>query len=298
MLGHGTNKCIETILDRPSGFKHCYQSDKSIRSEKNDDYDIYNQEILVSETSFDKDLKNTTIKFQYYFYKTKQSKANTLIVLTPSIAGVSIIEKNVASFFAKRGFDVVVPISYETPITFGEITTKQMDRGLVRQLIQMDFFISLSAHYKAYFAIGASQGGIRSTSLVANNKIFKKAYLYVPGGNLPLIYAQTEVESLIEFRKNHMRALNINDKDSYEQYLKSNLKFDTLMSCKEIDTPLYFFLANRDKSVPTHSQYELYEECSKYTHTQKKSLNVGHVICVSKLLLDKRIILRDMQSFL
>lgn len=211
---------------------------------------------------------------------------------------MSFIERSLAKYYAKNGFDILIPISLDTPIAFNELTPLKMDRGFVRPLIQMKLILEKIKNYDDYFAMGSSQGGIRSISLISEIAIFNKAFVFVAGGNFPLIYAQTEVESLIEFRKNHMKYLKMDDPKKYQTYLEKNLVFDPLKSCKLNTTPIYFFVADDDTSVPTKAQRQLYNECSKYVMTEIQSQNIGHTLGVLMPLLKKRKILKEINNSL
>lgn len=248
-----------------------YKKDKS----KNK-YNVYKLEKKILEGPY-------LLTVNYLYYQTKISVKRELIVLTPTISGVSSLEKTVARYFSKRGYDVIIPIAFETQIEFNEQTVKYMDRGFFRPVAQAKLMIEelrSKNNYEKTFLLGASQGGIRSTMLLGENLNIDKAFTFVAGGDFPKLYAETTVKQLIEFRQKHMAALGITKTSDYEDYLRENLTFDPKQACVKSNVEMKMLIATEDTSVPTETQYDLWKACGEPELIKVKG---GHVKGVLKM---------------
>ena len=189
-----------------------------------------------------------------------------LVILIPTISGVSRLEKSVAKYFVKNGLDVVIPVSFEKPFAFDENTVKAMDAGFWRPVAQTKLMVEELRQmnefdYKKTFLVGGSQGGIRTTMLLGQGLNIDKAYTFAAGGDFPRLYAETTVNQLVSFRENHMRALDIPTVDLYESYLRENLQNDPMKSCAKRSADMRMVIATKDTSVPTSTQNALWEAC-------------------------------------
>lgn len=214
----------------------------------------------------------------YYFSTKKAPKA--ILVLYPTISGLSILEKNIASYFAKNNFLVLIPLPYLSEISH---PTPDIDRLNAEYLKPVESVKNLltaiesnSPHLSTLplFAMGASQGGIRSILLTANYSRVKATWFSVAGGNFPNVYAHSEVEKIKQFRERHKKVLKLNSNEEYENYLKENLSDDPIYDCQKINVPLVQIIALKDTKVPTSTQEDLAKACPEHKIIR---LNKGHV---------------------
>jgi dienelactone hydrolase len=230
-------------------------------------------------------------------YKPEGQKIIATLILYPTISGVSPLETITAKYFARNGFVVIVPLPFVGEIDKPNPDFKKLDTDFIRPsaaglklLEYSDRKFNLSETMPV-FALGASQGGIRTVALTAFSGRIKAAWFAVAGGDFPYIYAHSQVEALVKFRSAAMKNLNLDSEDKFENYLHTHLSGanDPLIACSKISVPVVQVLATKDVKVPTHSQDELEKACP--THKVYK-IPAGHVSGSISIILMKHKIKR------
>lgn len=236
------------------------------------------------------DLKNESFEIQADFYRPKNKPIIATLILFPTISGVSPFETIAAKYFAKRGFVVIVPMPFKTEINKAQPEAQRLDIeydsssiAAVKLLEISDKKFELDSKMPV-FALGASQGGIRTVSLASYSDRIKAAWFAVAGGDFPYIYAHSEVKGIAEFRHKHMKTLNIQNTRDYEQYMRQELTNDPLISCSQITIPIVQVIALKDSKVPTRTQLELEKSCPPHKTYKIKS---GHLAGVASILVMK-----------
>jgi hypothetical protein len=220
------------------------------------------------------------LNFKYTFYRARRKRSGQLLILFPTISGVTLLEKTMARYFVNRGMDVVIPVSLVRDFKFNQETVKAMDEGFWRSVIQTGSILKDLRRVKKYnetFVVGASQGGTRAAMLLGQNLEIDKAYTFVAGGDFAKVFALSDVGKVEKFRENHMRALGLKSKKAYEAYLGKNLAFSPEKYCALRKSKLKMLIATKDTSVPTSSQYSLWRGCG---HPVKKEISSGHILGV------------------
>lgn len=202
------------------------------------------------------------------------------IILTPTIAGLSALEKTNAQFFAKNGFLVIVPLPYSTEINSLAPNTELLDNEFDRPAqIAKELINKAESHYKVganlpVFVLGASQGGFRSLIIAAHFKRVTALWIATTGADYPSIYARSTVNKIASFRTKHKKVLGIIDDNEYESYLRENLKNDIVNSCQLINIPFVQIIALKDDKVPTRNQELLNANCPI---SKTIRINTGHL---------------------
>lgn len=225
-------------------------------------------------------------KIQRNFWDQKENPDNLMIF--PTIDGESVLESQLARYFSARGFYVAIVSIEEVKGEFDHLTACRMD-GMYRRiqdtsLIVHDMLNKVNPDGR-FFTLGASQGGIRS--LIAAEVIpnLSAVWANVPGGDFPSIYAESTVDDIASFREQHMQALDIDDTNVYEGYLREHLILDPLDSCANFEAPLSLVIATEDSSVPTYNQLLLLKSCPE---AQYRKIDSGHFIGVINLFFNRR----------
>ncbi len=228
-----------------------------------------------------------TFKVEADFYHPRKKPIAT-IILFPTISGVGPIEILTARYFSRQGFLVIVPLPF-----LGEVDKKNPDTErlnfdfdrpsvvALKLIERSEKMYSLSKQLPV-FALGSSQGGIRTVGLTAFSSRIKAAWFAVAGGDFPYIYARSEVDGIMKFRKTHMDILGLSNIDQYEDYLRSNLTQDPLYSCAKINVPIIQVIALKDTKVPTKTQLALEAACPDH---KVYRINAGHVSGSASILL-------------
>ena len=236
-------------------------------------YQTYSLETVI-EDEFPNNIVQATI------YKPIRQKIKAILLLTPTIAGVSAIESSTAKYFSNDGYLVIIPLPYPSVISSDRPDVKILDKEFFKPgLAANQFLVDVGNEFNLsntlpVFAMGASQGGFRTLSIAASSNRITASWFVTTGGDFASIYARSTVEAIAVFRKKQMKYLGFEDIDLYEEYLRKNLKNDPLFSCSKINSPFVQVIALRDNKVPTANQELLASACP--THKVIR-LNVGHV---------------------
>ncbi|MBC7711828.1 MAG: hypothetical protein H7177_00715 [Rhizobacter sp.] len=213
-------------------------------------------------------------------YQPTDRDIKAILILTPTIAGVSLMEKANAHYFSKAGFLVIMPLPYDDEITSTQPDIAKLDEGFIRPALAVDSFIEISEkqfHLPAnlpVFAMGASQGGIRTLIITSHSPRITAAWFATAGGDFASIYARSTVKKIATFRENHMKFLGLTKVSDYETYLRNNLKNDPAIACKDIKVPFVQTIALKDDKVPTENQELLVKNCPAHKVIR---IDTGHV---------------------
>ena len=218
--------------------------------------------------------------YESTIYLPLKSKIKAILILTPTIAGVSVIEKSNAQYFSDAGFLVIIPLPYKSEISSERPDIKKLDAEFFKPAYAAERFITLVEEKfnllsdLPVFAMGASQGGIRTLIIASYISRITASWFATAGGDFPSIYARSRVEKISNFRMKHMKLLGITDPKEYEVYLRNNLTHDPSTACADIKKPFVQTMTLRDDKVPTANQELLVKTCP--TH-KTLTLNTGHV---------------------
>lgn len=220
------------------------------------------------------------LEFNYTFYRARKKRQGELLILFPTISGVTVLEKTLAKYFSNRGVDVVIPVSMVRDFKFNSDTVKAMDEGFWRSIIQTSSVLKdlrRVRDYKKTYVMGGSQGGTRAAMILGRGLNIDKAYTFVAGGDFAKIFAQSKVQKVKDLRTNHMNALGLRSAELYENYLRENIKFHPEENCSRRKSKLKMLIATRDSSVPTATQVSLWKGCG---YPERQSIETGHVLGV------------------
>jgi hypothetical protein len=239
----------------------------------------------------------------YYakIYHPTKLKIKSLLLIFPTINGVTSIEQSNAQYFSKRGYLVIVVEQFPTQLNNPSPDMEKLNADYFRPALAAISFINAITQKLnlpealPVFALGASQGGIYTLITTAHVPRITASWAAVIGGDFPNIYAHSDVEQIEKFRKNHMRILGITCQNAYEDYLRAYLKNDPTISCKEIKVPFHQTIALRDTSVPTRTQELLVDECPPHDVSRK---NLGHKAGAVTTVTERKKIMEYFDSFI
>ncbi len=246
-----------------------YGYDSVIISDSKRQYEIYHAKT---------DLPSGHYESRIFLPLKKNIKA--ILILTPTIAGVSLVEKTNAHYFSKAGFLVIVPLPFESEIGREKPDVMKLDEEFFKPAYAAEHFITLVEDKfnlppnLPVFALGASQGGIRTLTIASYVKRITASWFATTGGDFPSIYANSTVEKIADFRKKHMKVLGLTENSQYEQYLRDNLTNDPTKACAQLKTPFVQTITLKDDKVPTANQKLLLDYCPAH---KVITINTGHV---------------------
>lgn len=234
-------------------------------------------------------------------YVPSETSIRAMLIISPTIDGVTLLEKTNAAYFSKRGYVVIVPELFDSELTKEKPNAEKLNADFYTPVVSTIHFINLVdqrlklPENLPIFALGASQGGIVTLLISAYIPKVRASWFAVAGGDLPYIYAHSQVEQLVKFRANHMRHLGIKDKNEYESYLRLYLKNDPTISCKDIKIPFHQTISLKDFSVPTKTQELLVDECPPHDVTR---YNLNHVNGAITTVKERKSIYEFFESFI
>ena len=246
-----------------------FGADSVIISDSKRHYEIYHAQT---------DLPSGHYKSSVYLPLRKNIKA--MLILTPTIAGVSVIEEANAHYFSKAGFLVIVPLPFESEMNSDIPDIVKLDEEFFKPAYAAERFITLVENKfnlpnnLPVFALGASQGGIRTLTIASHVKRITASWFATTGGDFPSIYANSTVKKIADFRTKHMSFLGLTENSQYEQYLRDNLKNDPTTACAQLKTPFVQTITLKDNKVPTANQKLLLDHCPAH---KVININTGHV---------------------
>lgn len=240
-----------------------------------------------------------SVKYFAQVYQPTETPIKFMLLISPTINGITSIEEANAQYFAKRGYVVIVPEPYPTELSNPNPNIEKLNADYFQPALSAISLIN-NVDQKLnlppttpIFALGASQGALSTIIVTSTIPRIKAAWFAVGGGNLPYIYAHSEVDQIEKFRANHMKILGINNTYQYEEYLRIYLKNDPVVSCKDITVPFHQVIATRDNSVPTVTQELLVDECPPHSVTRKNTNHAGGTVST---VLDRKKIMEFFES--
>jgi len=250
---------------------------------------------LKKEKSFDLPVIFNGVEEKATIFNSQDKDPKGILILTPTIAGVSPLEKINAQFFAKNGFVVIVPLPYLNQVDSLTPNIAMLDqefdkpyRLAVKFLEETQKVLKLKDHLPV-FVLGASQGGFRSLIIASLlNERVKGLWFATAGVDFPSIYAQSKVKKIAAFKERSKKVLGIETDQDYENYLRVHLQNDPKNICQKIKVPFVQVIALKDDKVPTHNQELLSQACPA---TETIRLNTGHIGgSISTVTMNKKIL--------
>ena len=239
------------------------------------------------------------LDYKFLFFLPQKISAANLIIVTPTIGGVSLFEKTIARRFAKAGYPVLIPIERKASGIIDKDIGARMERQVRRAMAASFHEIEALKEKYSYIntdemgAIGASLGGIRSSILFSLDNRFKVAFIAVAGANIPLIYRDTQLEQLVISRNKHKKFLNLSTNEEYTNYLSKELYLDPYQITKNKNLQnVAMVISNDDTTVPTLTQWNLFTAIKEAgVHPKTFTTNGGHGRGAFSLILKKNFIL-------
>lgn len=219
-----------------------------------------------------------SLEYTYYKNITANSDYPTpIIFMFSGISGITILDRHLAHYFVDHGYSVVLshhfdPQSNETIENVGAA----MVEGMFGNLALVDFFTALpEIDGKRVGALGISFGGIRAIYHSVVDKRIKASILMVTGGPLADIMSYSQLEGMDEMRAQHMSHAGLTSLDNYRSALSKEMRFNLSdWTCRRSNDDYFMFISQKDKMVPTASQWHLYDLLGG---PKVKTSNLGHI---------------------
>lgn len=252
---------------------------------------------LINPVPTESEKTQEVLTFDYLFYMPKNLKKANLIVVTPTIGGVSFFEKTIAKRLANAGYPVLIPIERKrvNAALYDDFTFVRMERHVRRAMAASFHEIAVlkeefpEIKIASMGAVGASLGGIRSSILLSLSNNFKAAFIAVAGGDIASIYKDTQLEELVTFREEHMEYLGVESKTLYTDLMRAEFFLDPMNIIRNENLKnVAMTISNNDNTVSTQSQWNLFTAIKEAgVHPKTFITEGGHGIGAASLLLKK-----------
>lgn len=227
-----------------------------------------------------------------------ETNPEAILILTPTIAGLSFIEKSLARYFSKNRFMVIVPLPYLSEVDKERPTVENLDREFLLPANNAQIFLknlNQNALQLPVFALGASQGGFRTLIITSQLTEVKASWIVTAGADFASIYANSKVKKIVDFKNKLKNVYQLSTDQAVEDFLRTELKNDPMNLCKQFDKPFVQVIALKDVKVPTENQLKLRDACPSH---EVIYLNAGHVSASLSMLKDRKKILNYFRQFI
>lgn len=234
----------------------------------------------------------------FLYYQSDKIGKRPLVLIQPVIRGITPVELGLAKFFASEGYHAFISKIPED-ISDTNRPMSDFDNFLLRATAavrsQLDILAARSEVDESKIAaIGSSLGGIRTTLLLGVDPRPRAAMIYVAGGDIPYILANTDQELLVNYRNYRMRTDGISSLKEYENRVRAQMEVDPLELAPYIKTDrLQMVISQNDLTVPTSKQYQLWSALGR---PKAEIVGAGHVGSVITSYFHRKKILQFFQK--
>lgn len=218
---------------------------------------------------------------EFYYYETRNGPKGPkpAVVIFSSVTGVTILERRVAAYLAKKGISsFVTDLKNIEDVDTLEKVSPFMIKSLYTSLNIFDFAAEHpNVDASKMSTIGVSLGGFRALYLTALESRVKSATLVVSGTSIPDTLSTSTLDIVNVLKEKQMRALHLdpNDSDKYRKLLEGELQFDVKqLLCQRKTDEFLLFQSKNDTIVPYQEQESLYQFLGKPKRTLRSCF--GH----------------------
>jgi len=217
--------------------------------------------------------KEEITKFYYYHTKKGVGVKKPTVFLFSNIGGITILERYIGFYLAKRGIStVVVELDDIKKVDRLEKVSPYLVSSLFSSMNIVDFIVNEPYTDKDKLAtIGVSLGGFRALYLSALDTRIKSATLVVSGLSITETIANSTLQLVEDIRNEQMKAAGLNplqDKSEYEALLKQQIMFNVEdLLCRKNPKNYLLFQSKNDTIVPYFEQNRLYDALKKPKRT-------------------------------
>jgi predicted alpha/beta hydrolase family esterase len=181
-------------------------------------------------------------------------KGNLIVV--PTIAGVSPLEKSFATTACLRKYRAVIIRGWQQD-NVAEIDIEAHDYYALRSLVAVRHILDYLSEPTQI--IGASLGSLYSSVAFATDERLIGAALITAGADLPSILANSKVSQVIQLKQRRFNTFGYSSDEEYLQALRAKVHFspELFVSEKAKEKPLLMVFAQNDNKIPAQNQAEL-----------------------------------------
>lgn len=215
------------------------------------------------------------------------SAAVPAMVVVPTIEGLTMVERSVASKFCDAGIASIIADVNDNKIpdvmpSWG-IEDGRNRRSILALRAAVDFATS-TAYFdqKKVGMMGLSLGAISSAFMAGIEPDRLAAIVTVlAGGDLPYVLSVSDNAQVADLRQQRMDHEKINTAEDYENVLRVQLRYDPMYFTSQVNrSKIFMVLSDNDTKVPTIVQRDLFKAFGEPSST---TFTTGHVQTVISL---------------
>lgn len=225
-------------------------------------------------------LTDEKIETQFNYYQVRKPQGappSPVVLIIPSIAGITPGEKGLAHLLAQKNISSVI-ITPREGFNDTRLPLEQINFELAAGTIQLRNIIDWleqrpEVNAEKIGTFGLSLGGIRAALLLGVEPRVKVGALVVAGGDIAEILSHSEEPKTSRFRAHHLKRLGMTC-EQFKDHLSEIIKLDPLIFAHKRNAQDIFMInANSDVYVPTKNQRKLWEA---FGRPEKRVVNGGH----------------------
>jgi hypothetical protein len=198
------------------------------------------------------------------------------VIIVPPIYGDTPLDQWDAQSFCEAGLYTALIDSWEYYNDPG-IDWQSHDRATLRAVTAIRHTVEFIQHLHAgpMGILGTSLGAMTSSLALSIEPRLSTAVLIVAGGPNHTILAESALTEAQKLKEERLRVYNLSSDAQYDQKLAESIQFDTLnYASQSTQKNLWMFIATNDQTIPTPTQWQLWQA---WNHPKFTEAHLGHV---------------------
>lgn len=189
-------------------------------------------------------------------------KGQKTVILMPPTGGENLLDNYYANSLCKNGFRVALVQKWAYDDVY-ELDLGMHHRGTLRAQAAVRHILEyvLQTGSGKVGILGTSVGAITSALVLGIESRISTGFLIVGGGGMSQIISESTEENLTKLRDRRFAHFGYSGVQEYQQELRKRIFIDPL-DFAQFSGPknVFFVIATKDSTVPTHTQEKLYKE--------------------------------------
>lgn len=203
------------------------------------------------------------VEVEYHYFRSLVNGPRPTLIVLPPFIGYTIMDRHIATSFAKDGFNVMVPMVVDNIFDTSR-PVSDIDGFFIRNIVTVRMLLDLLEKFPevkkdAIGGFGMSLGGIRLATLMGVDKRVKAGAFFIAGGDIPHTLTYSSLGPIKRWRNQRMKEFGINQTDEFRKLLSQKVLIDPLHFIEENKRDnVYMVVGKRDTVVPSVNQEKLW----------------------------------------
>ena len=238
-------------------------------------------------------MDSTSHKITVYQRVPNTTVAVPVVIVVPTIDGITALEPHVASKLCSAGMASIIALLHDNRQPTTVPAWEHEDQVNRAEILGLRILLSYAESNKKFAPnkigmLGLSLGGI-ITSMMAGLEPtrLRAAVSAMGGGNLAFILSHSANVRIKELRERRMNAAGLLDEEQYEDALRQHIRYDPLYFTPDADRQrILMAISTVDTKVPSPSQREQFEAFGRPAYTLYTSDHIRSLVEFTFLYFD------------